>query len=412
MTCPHETVQCLNEFDLVRKYRCEACDGVMLCACDRYVGERFLSHQLRQGRVLETQERVPVTLGFVEGVCRECRGLPIEAHPLASIPGRTSKVRRYYWREIEFTTFKRFADRAGGLGSDPNAQFAPEAQILRKEVELDVLAEIKQLHATSPKYIFTETSQAEVLAKYDVETVRLDAIFAPKAEGNGAGIVDGTEIVTPEEFAARHYRREGWSVMLCESRPFHVLFGVYFWLLIQDHADPLGQMSGFGAKMDYPSLSLTSGELLWMSKPTDFGTTGYAERRAEAIDEHFASLLSPDREELLWLFDYWLDRSASLRDYLWAQSPSDVERARTIVEVLPPDVLLRILRYLVGNYWGRYIGWPDLLVYNEGSFLFAEVKASKDKLSAEQKRWIADNANDLHLPFRLVKIHRTSTNRS
>ena len=57
-----------------------------------------------------------------------------------------------------------------------------------------------------------------------------------------------------------------------------------------------------------------------------------------------------------------------------------------------PEAVLRILRYLVGNYWGRYLGWPDLLVYKKDDFFFAEIKASKDKLSAEQKRWIVDPA--------------------
>lgn len=409
MVCSHEFVRCLNEHELIRKYRCGTCSAVMLCACDREIGERFFPHQLRLGCVLETQERVPVTLGFVDGVCRACRGLPLEAHPAASIHGRTTKIQRYYWREIIFETFMRIAERAAAAGLDPKASFAPEARALREEVEREVLADIKQLHATSPKYDFTETSQAEVLAKYKVQEARLDATFAPKAEGKSAGIRDGDEFVTAEEFAARHYRREGWSVMPCESRPLHVLFGVFLWTMIQDHADPLGQMSGFGAKMDYPSLSLAKGELLWMLKPTDFGTAGYAERRAEAISEHFASLLPPDRQELLWLFDYWLDGSTSLRDYLWAHDAADVEKARRIVEILPPEVLLRILRYLVGNYWGRYLGWPDLFLYRNNGFLFAEVKASKDKLSAEQKRWIADNATELRLPFRLVKIHRADT---
>jgi hypothetical protein len=36
-----------------------------------------------------------------------------------------------------------------------------------------------------------------------------------------------------------------------ESRPFHVLFGVYFWLLIQDPADPNVRIVGFGSRGPY-----------------------------------------------------------------------------------------------------------------------------------------------------------------
>ncbi len=409
MTCIHESVDCLNEYELIRKYRCDDCGGVMMCLCDRDIGERFLSHQLREGSVLETQERVPVTLGFVDDVCRECRGLPPEAHPRAEIHGQTTKIRRYYWREIRFEVFRRFADRAESAGLTPNSPFALEAQHLREEIEREVLADIKECHAKSPKYDLTEPSQAEVLARHDVEVVRIDATFAPKTTGKAVGIVDGDEIISAEEFVERRYRRMGWEVLFTESRPFHVLFGVYLWLLIQDQSDPLVQVNGVGAKMDYPALSLDKGDLLWIAKPADFGTVGYADRRATAIEEHFDSMLPPDRDELLWLFDYWTEGSAPLRDYLWAHDPADVERAATIVEVLPPEDLLRILRYLVGNYWGRYLGWPDLLVCREGEFFFAEVKASKDKLSADQKRWIADNSVELQLGFKLIKLHRAAT---
>ena len=108
------------------------------------------------------------------------------------------------------------------------------------------------------------------------------------------------------------------------------------------------------------------------------------------------------------LFDYWIEGSTLLRDYLCAHDPSDVEKARAIVEVLTPEAVLRILRYLVGNYWGRYLGWPDLLVYKEDDFFFAEIKSSKDKLSAAQKRYLVGNSSELDLPFKLVKIHRSA----
>ena len=407
MTCTHEIVHCLNEYELIRKYRCEACGEVMMCACDREIGERFLAHQLDQGCVLETRERVPVTLGFVEGICRECRGLPPEAHAVAEIPGRTSKIQRYYWREIQFETFKRFADRAARAGLDTRAQSSTEAQALYKEVKREVLADIKRLHKANPKYTYNETSQAEVLAMYKVEQVRLDASFAPRAEGKGAGIIDDGEVVSAEEFAARHYRRLGWEAIFVQSAPFHVLFGIYMWLVIQDPGDPLICLSSFGSRTDFDGAK--RGIEVFTLLPTDFGTPGYAERRAEAIDEHFSDVLLDGLE---WLFDYWLDHSSDLREYLWAHREGDMQVARQIIDVLPTGVVVRILRYLVGDYWGRFTGWPDLLIHKDGAYFFAEVKASRDKLSEDQKRWIADNANELDLPFKLIKIHRTATQSS
>jgi hypothetical protein len=74
--------------------------------------------------------------------------------------------------------------------------------------------------------------------------------------------------------------------------------------------------------------------------------------------------------------------------------------------VLPAFTLIAILRYLVQNYWGRYLGWPDLLAYRDSEVRLVEVKSSGDKLSEDQKRWIADNHEMLKLPLAILKIHR------
>jgi hypothetical protein len=139
--------------------------------------------------------------------------------------------------------------------------------------------------------------------------------------------------------------------------------------------------------------------------PSDFGTLGYANRREDAIARHLQKM-PQDRADLLWEFDYILPHSEGLREYLWAHERDVAARARTLIEVLPPSLVIAILRYLIKDYWGRYLGWPDLLLVRDDSFLFVEVKSSADHLSEEQKRWIADNYDQLRLPFALVKIHR------
>ena len=111
---------------------------------------------------------------------------------------------------------------------------------------------------------------------------------------------------------------------------------------------------------------------------------------------------------MLWLFDYWLEPSSDLRNYLWAHRSKDINKARNLVSILPNDVILRILQYLVKDYWGRYCGWPDLFVYSQDDFFFAEVKSSKDKLSEDQKNWIKGNSTEINLPFKLVKIHKAN----
>jgi VRR-NUC domain len=71
-----------------------------------------------------------------------------------------------------------------------------------------------------------------------------------------------------------------------------------------------------------------------------------------------------------------------------------------------PILLKTVLGYLVLNYWGHRSGWPDLLVYRTNQWFLAEVKSCSDKLNENQKRWIEDNHRYLHLPFKLVHVHR------
>ncbi|KUO17108.1 hypothetical protein AQJ91_32230 [Streptomyces dysideae] len=116
-------------------------------------------------------------------------------------------------------------------------------------------------------------------------------------------------------------------------------------------------------------------------------------------------------EEMLWVFDYWTPYAEELRQYLWAYSPTDVERGRRLIQILGPEQVKRVLRFLADDYWGRYLGWPDLVSWSEtglgaADVEFIEVKSSSDKLSEDQRYWILKNSEILKLPFKVAKVHR------
>ena len=112
MECKHIKIVCLNPYETIRKYRCQDCNGVMMCACEEYIGKTFLPHQISEGCGLETKKRIQVDLGFQQNICEKCRGIPETAFPLAEIYGRSSKIHRYYWREITFESYLRIGKRA------------------------------------------------------------------------------------------------------------------------------------------------------------------------------------------------------------------------------------------------------------------------------------------------------------
>jgi hypothetical protein len=214
--CAHVRAACINPHELIRKYRCNACGAVMMCGCDEEFGRRFLSHQLAEGTELKTQQRIPVTLGFQPNVCAECRGLPAEPAPAAEIHGRTSKIKRFYWREIFFEKTRRIAhwDEVHPTATDVERRAAHAA------IQAQVLEEIKALHASAPKYVISEPSQAEVLKRYSVEVLPITAEYV-EAPQKGAVIRDGNHAISPEAFVTRRFEAARWSVMPLESVPFH-----------------------------------------------------------------------------------------------------------------------------------------------------------------------------------------------
>ncbi len=338
----------------------------------------------------------------MENICNACRGQQEEAHPKAEKYGMTSKVVRYYWREIFFETTQLFGDWADSQGYADYHIARRENPDLYSQIEKEVIQTIKELHERSPKYKYHEKSQKQVLEENNVEIVKLEGKYIEHAD-RVARILNGAKVYSPEEYAANFYEEQGYNTLFTESIPFHVIFGVYMWPLIQDPNDSLVRIIGFGNRKAFEGGRKS--EQIWTHLPEDFGTPGYATRRAAAIEDHFA-LIASKKDELLWLFDYWVEPSEGLRQYLWAYRSEDVVKARQVVSLMSVDDILRILKFLVTDYWRRYVGWPDLVVYRQDSFFFAEIKSSRDKLREDQKIWIYGNSSELHLPFKLIKIHR------
>ena len=397
--CAHLRVTCLNPYDPIRKYRCSDCKGVMMCACEQEHGERFLPHQLSEACILETQQRVPVTLGFQVNVCRECRGeKPIHA-PKASMPGSTSKVSRFYWREIFLETTKRFYDRNPDLDPQSNEYSEFSFPEKRNAIEKEVIEKIKRQHDVAPKYDYTEQSQSDVLRETSTEVIVIKGEYV-QSDSRKAMVQGKTQSVSVETFAAEYFEDLGYKSIEVESVPLHVLFATCMWETIQDLFDPKVREVFFGSRISYDQKE--SDELpISTFLPEDFGTAGYFTRRKEYIEEHLAAIGSV-REA----FDILEDGSWNLREYLWAHREADIRNARTLLEILSNEDLKNILYYMSRNYWKNYCGWPDLLIHNENEYFFVEVKSTNDKLSENQKNWLKGNQLYMGLGVKVFKISK------
>ncbi|MFI1381817.1 VRR-NUC domain-containing protein [Embleya sp. NPDC020886] len=418
--CQHALLAIVNPYELLRKYACRECQAVLTCSCDQELALYVLPHQATRGVDAQTRLPLQVTVPLAHGVCHECRGETPPAFPTRPQRGAASLVHRYYWREIYKQANHRFIEwaRQQGLpltGPDGQSTVTALAHQHRNEfeaIERVVVDEIRDQHEKEPKYDFARASDADVLATCQVVTENFPACYITPTIGHVQVLPlnskDLPSAVSVEEFVAQHMRRAGRQVMFCESRPFHALYATLMWLWVQDPGDSRNRPAGFGGRD-----GTDAGEdgLIWTILPDDFGSPVHASRRADELKEHVESLPCTTKE-MLWLFDYWTPYAQDLRQYLWAYQATDVKRSRRLIEILGPEQVKRILRFLAEDYWGRYLGWPDLVSWRESAseitnVEFTEVKSSSDKLSDDQRDWIVNNSKLLQLPLKIAKVHRT-----
>jgi hypothetical protein len=217
----------------------------MMCACDEHVG-RFLPNQLEFGVEPDSGREVPVTAGFQQKVCDACHGLPVQPHPKG--PSYGSKIKRYYWREIEFERVKRFHAWSRAHGS-PKLTLSQNLDV-NKKLRREIVDEFKLLHKTAPKYTFQKEQHHDVSAEYGVEVVTLKATYGPSSGRRRTIIIDGGGACSVEEYACRHFRSLGYSTLIVGNAPIWVLFGVYMSPLIQDAEDPYNRRVGCCRSID------------------------------------------------------------------------------------------------------------------------------------------------------------------
>jgi len=402
-SCKHKKVTCLNQYEYIRKYICEDCKEVMMCSCDEEFGHLFLPHQLNKGTWLNSQKMVSVTIGFQTRICLECRGEREIPAPVSSMRGRTTKILRYYWREIYFETTRRFYNAHPELNPQKTIINSDKYSKSRKEINKQVIEEIKQLHEKNPKYNYSELSQKEIIDSTKTEVILINAKYIKNEEKRLVRIQSNYKILSVEEFASEYFEKKGYKILITESAPFQVLFGIFMFLVIQNPTDTKRRVVSFGSRFDSDSGFKQEG-LITTILPEDFGTTNYFFRQNTLIKRHLQEL-----GDLDWTFDYWLDGSYQLRQYLWAHRDEDIKKAKQIMHILGLKKLRKVLNYMVMNYWRNYCGWPDLLVYNKKEFFFVEVKSSNDKLSEDQKNWFLGNHK--HMGF-LAKIFKVGISRT
>jgi len=394
---------------MIRKYLCAECGGVFICECDRLIALQFLPHQTRFGVESGTQRRLPVS-GFAKGMCSECRGLKEEAHPRAAIYGLKGKVERYYWREIFKTICQTAHDWMQQQGVQTKNINEFRSKFPQKYKELDKLARRywQEYHKKRPKYSMKEETEAEFLSKVKVTSREIFAEYVQIGKGDrrlGWWINSAGQLCSAERIVIEYYKSLGYDVRTCERKLITIWVATFLAPVIQDFSDPLLRCGFRGSTRGY-TMHNRNTPIICIWKPGDFGSQEYYRRRHKEIEYWLEKM--EHTEDLPRLFEKLLDESTLLRDYLWVNEDTHVELGRTGLRVVPPEVILKCIKWAIQDFWNRQSGWPDLFVFRNAEYLFVEVKSPLDELSSEQMNWFRWATEESHIPSEICRLKKSS----
>jgi len=230
----------------------------------------------------------------------------------------------------------------------------------------------------------------------------LREVYARYAQ-RGKWFNDAGQLRSTEQIVAESYQSQGYNVKTWANSFIQTCVATLLAPVIQDPDDP--QLSTgirrstrgwFKNHANAPTISIVH--------PGDFGSRRYYERRSKEFGDWFERLkLSSSLAEL---FEELLEKSTSLRDYLWVNEDYAVELARTALRTIPQETVLTCMRWTVEDYWHRRPGWPNLFVYGNNRFLF--VKSQYSRLSQDHVNWFEWTVKS-NIPCEICRVKKRET---
>lgn len=408
--CEHAIIECLNHYEIFRKYRCAECNLILTCSCEQKLADAFLPHQAKIGTEFGTQRRVPVD--GVAPICASCRGVVELPHPKTQSRHSGEKIERYYWREIFRTYCERVLSALGGdfLHSDITAFEVAEPKLARR-LKREARKFWQDVHRHNPRYDTRERTQAQFLGTLKVPNVCIAAEYVQiERGGNLVGrwlAQDGTP-VSVEYLVQQRLRAGGEHPIECERKLIGVWVATFLGVAIQDAADPFSQVAMRNSTVGWTPRNRNT-SLIRFRLPRDFGSAAYYERRASILDTWILGVRTC--RDIVALYDRLLDETELIRDYLWVADSSAIELGRAALEVIDRKTVALMIDWAIRNFWERQPGWPDFLVRaapgNKPPYRFSEVKSPADVLSLHQMKWF-EWATKNEIPCELIMVKRSA----
>jgi len=213
-----------------------------------------------------------------------------------------------------------------------------------------------------------------------------------------------------EEAAINHYKSLGYKALWTENTYWWIPMALFFWDII--FAKTRGAVSviigGILTELD-PSderfEQLFRQTIQMNGMPFDFFTPEFYERRKSLIKNRIQELQYSNLEQKL--------NESYKRNYGKNCRPIEhwdkykIDELLISVQRIDKGKLIKILERLISNFNNNRAGLPDLIVYDDKDFFFAEVKSENDKTSEKQKEWHDFLSTTLGLKVEIFLINHT-----
>lgn len=164
-----------------------------------------------------------------------------------------------------------------------------------------------------------------------------------------------------------HLQAHGQEGVHAENYLWRGFFGLFFWDIIFDEECEA---------LHHPL----------QSKPSDFYTPQFLQRRAVAIEKRLSVLSYPKR--FLNIVRHHYDSKMGMHNPMVGWHESLLPLVEQCYHSLEPEQIGSVLLEMARDLRENTRGFPDLFVWSKDSYSFIEVKSPNDQLSAQQLYWL------------------------
>lgn len=234
-----------------------------------------------------------------------------------------------------------------------------------------------------------------------------------RVSGQGKGkvkyLIDGKEYFA-EEAVMTHFKSLGYKAILSENLYWWELMALCFWgvifakvrgaVIIQEQGQQI-PLDTFDERYERLFNQLVSMNGI----PLDFFTSEFYQRRRNLINNRIQELEHSNLSEIIT--QSFKDCHGQKMRLVESWDKYQLEDLLIPIKRIDGKKIIRILERLIENFTENRTGLPDLIVYNDTEFFFAEAKSENDKISEKQKEWHSFLSESLELQVNICLINHS-----